>query len=409
MAFSRSKDNKYISIGALLIASTFLCGSLVGAVAPARTAFATDAATLLNEAAEAGRRAAEGQKQVEALRVEIEGLDKQATEYLNQAAALQPEIEVASERTEQLTLDLRNLEEDADRLRSKIAATAAEYAKQQELVGGRMSEAYKQGDFFFFDLLLSARSFKDLITRFEYVQRTIESNALFARDLDLTRRELENDKAQLDVVVAEAAIKQKEAADAEGNLRNLKASREEAAHNAEQVQSQKAVLMADTQASVDANRAMEAQLYAEANAMLGKLKNQVSDGTGNISGSMLFPVGGGYNMSCGFGCGCSIHGGNHKGQDFGTYNSNPPAVAVLPGRVVFAGWNGGYGNFVSIDHGEGVVTQYAHLASIAVSAGQMVGSGTILGNIGSTGFSFGNHLHFEVIVNGSHRNPMSYL
>jgi len=408
MAFSRSKNNKYIHAIAILAALTFFCAAFMGAITPVRDAVATDAASLLNEAAEAGRKAAEGQKQVEALRAEIEGLDAQATEYLGQAAALQPEIDIASEKTEQLTFDLRSLEEEADKLRSQIAATSAEYSKQQELVGGRMSETYKQGDFFFFDLLLSSKNFKDLITRFEYVQRTIESNALYARDLDLTRRSLEDDKAQLDVVVAEAAAKQKEAADAEGNLRNLKASREEAAYNAELVQSQKAALMADTQANVDALRAQQADLSAQANAMLGTLNNSVEWGSGEFAGTMVFPVQGQINNSCGFGCGCNIHGGNHKGKDWGTFMSTPPVVAVLPGRVVMAGWNGGYGNFVSIDHGNGVVTQYAHLSVISVSSGTMVAAGQQIGNVGSTGFSFGNHLHFEVIVNGSYVDPMRF-
>jgi murein DD-endopeptidase MepM/ murein hydrolase activator NlpD len=86
----------------------------------------------------------------------------------------------------------------------------------------------------------------------------------------------------------------------------------------------------------------------------------------------------------------------------------PPVVAAAAGRIVTAGWNGGYGNFVAIDHGNGVVTQYAHMSSIMVSVGQVVMAGQQIGNVGSTGFSFGNHLHFEVVVNGVFRNPMGF-
>jgi murein DD-endopeptidase MepM/ murein hydrolase activator NlpD len=408
MVVNRSKNNKYVRMNALLIAAVMSFSALIGLAIPVDQAYGTDAQKKINEAAEAGRKASEAQKQVNALRTEIEGLDAQADEYYRQAQALQPKIDDASDKTEQLTRDLRELEEEAEKLRSKIAATSAEYSKQQELVGGRMSETYKQGDFFFFDLLLSSQNFRDLLTRFEYVQRTIESNALYARDLDLTRRELEGAKTQLDTVVADAATKQKEAADAEINLRTLKASREDAAHNAELIQSQKSALMADTQANADALRALEAELYAEANRILGTLGNSVQWGSGEFAGTFVFPVAGSYNMSCSFGCGCSIHGGNHYGQDFGTYNGTPPIVSVAAGRVVIAGWNGGYGNFVAIDHGNGVVTQYAHLSSISVSVGQTVGAGQQIGNAGSTGFSFGNHLHFEVVVNGSFRNPMAY-
>jgi murein DD-endopeptidase MepM/ murein hydrolase activator NlpD len=407
MAMSRRKNND-MRWCTLLVVAMMLCSTIVGLAAPVDLAYGTDAQKKIDEAAEAGRKATEAQKQVNALRAEIKDLDAQADEYYRQAQALQPKIDDASGKTEQLTRDLRELEEEAEKLRSKIAATSAEYSKQQELVGGRMSETYKQGDFFFFDLLLSSQSFKDLLTRFEYVQRAIESNALYARDLDLTRRELEDTKSKLDHVVADAATKQKEAADAESSLRTLKASREDAAHNAELIQTQKSALMEDTQANADKLRALEAELYAEANKILGNLNNSVTWGSGEYAGTFVFPVQGSYNMSCSFGCGCSIHGGNHAGQDFGTYSGTPPIVSVAPGRVVIAGWNGGYGNFVAVDHGNGVVTQYAHLSTISVSVGTIVGAGQQIGNAGSTGFSFGNHLHFEVVVNGSYRNPMAY-
>jgi murein DD-endopeptidase MepM/ murein hydrolase activator NlpD len=390
-------------VGALLFSA------ILGTIVAPRALFATEASDKRAEAAEAGKKAAEGQKQVDALKSEIKTLDQQATEYLNQAAELEPKIESASTKTEKLTHELRTLEDEAEVLRSRIAATAAEYSKQQELAGDRMAETYKQGDYFFFELLLSSSSFMDLITRFEYVQRTIEANVLYARDLDLTRRSLETDKVQLDVVVAEAAVKQKEAADAESSLRTMQSAQQEAASNAEAIQAQKTAKMQDTQKNVDEWRAIEASLYAEAMAMLGNLGNSVEWGSGEYAGTFTFPVGGSWNDSCGFGCGCSIHGGNHQGKDFGTGGASPPALAAAPGRVVMAGWNGGYGNFVSIDHGNGVVTQYAHLNTILVSVGQTASAGQPIGYIGSTGFSFGNHLHFEVVINGAHVNPMNWL
>ncbi|MCL2491795.1 MAG: peptidoglycan DD-metalloendopeptidase family protein [Coriobacteriia bacterium] len=409
MARSSSSDIRDLRAVACFLVSILLLTTILGVLAPTQQAFATEAQEKLDAAAEAGRKAAEGQKQVDALKDEIKTLDDQISVFSKQVAELEPQIDSASKQTEKLTHELRTLEEEAEVLRSKIAATSAEYSKQQELAGGRMSETYKQGDYFFFDLLLSANSFKDLLTRYEYVQRTIEANVLYARDLDATRRRLEDDKSRLDLIVAEAAAVQKEAADAEGNLRTMKASREEAMSNTSQIVDQKAALMEDTKASVEEQRALQSQLQSEAWAMLGALSEHVEWGSGEFSGMMTFPVGGDYNMSCPFNCGCGIHGGNHSGQDFGTFMGSPPALAAGGGRVVMAGWNGGYGNFVSIDHGDGVVTNYAHLNAILVSVGQTVSGGQPVGYIGSTGFSFGNHLHFEVVINGSFRNPMSYL
>ncbi|SHK54374.1 M23 family metallopeptidase [Desulforamulus aeronauticus] len=88
------------------------------------------------------------------------------------------------------------------------------------------------------------------------------------------------------------------------------------------------------------------------------------------------------------------------GSVVGSYNS---------GKVVRAGWYGAYGNCVDVNHGNGVVTRYAHLSSIGVSVGQTVEKGQAIGKVGSTGRSTGPHLHFEVIVNGTPRNPLNYI
>lgn len=88
------------------------------------------------------------------------------------------------------------------------------------------------------------------------------------------------------------------------------------------------------------------------------------------------------------------------GSSVGAYNS---------GRVVRAGWYGGYGKCVDIDHGNGIVTRYGHLSVINVNVGQSVSRGQAIGKVGSTGRSSGPHLHFEVIVNGTPRNPMGYI
>lgn len=77
--------------------------------------------------------------------------------------------------------------------------------------------------------------------------------------------------------------------------------------------------------------------------------------------------------------------------------------------MIHAGWMGGYGQLVLVDHGGGIVTAYAHQSRLAVSSGQTVSAGQTLGYVGSTGNVTGAHLHFEVRVNGSAVDPMGYL
>ena len=99
----------------------------------------------------------------------------------------------------------------------------------------------------------------------------------------------------------------------------------------------------------------------------------------------------------------------HRAIDIGSYTGNPVRAADS-GYVAVAGWsNLGYGYYIVLDHGNGIQTLYAHLSRFFVNAGDSVGQGTVIGNVGSTGNSTGPHLHFEVIRNGVQQNPFNYL
>ena len=103
--------------------------------------------------------------------------------------------------------------------------------------------------------------------------------------------------------------------------------------------------------------------------------------------------------------GSDFHPGIDIANDMGT-----PIVATADGIVSTAGWNaGGYGNMVDIDHGNGIMTRYAHASQVVVAAGQYVRRGQLIAYMGSTGFSTGPHVHYEVRVNGQAVNPVSYL
>ena len=101
-------------------------------------------------------------------------------------------------------------------------------------------------------------------------------------------------------------------------------------------------------------------------------------------------------------------GGFHPGIDIAAAYGTP-IEASKSGVVVYAGYDGGYGNYVCIDHGGGLSTCYAHQSQIAVSEGESVGQGQVIGYEGSTGDSTGPHVHFEVRINGATQNPRDYL
>lgn len=98
----------------------------------------------------------------------------------------------------------------------------------------------------------------------------------------------------------------------------------------------------------------------------------------------------------------------HEGIDIGA-STGTPIYAAASGTVVYAGWEGGYGNLTVIDHGGGLATAYGHQSHLAVSNEQVVTRGQVIGYVGSTGHSTGPHLHFEVRVNGAPNDPLNYL
>jgi len=102
------------------------------------------------------------------------------------------------------------------------------------------------------------------------------------------------------------------------------------------------------------------------------------------------------------------YGWRHTGLDIGS-KQGLAIYAAMDGKIIKAGWGTGYGNHVIIDHGDGKKTLYAHMSKIRAKNGQEVQQGDVIGDIGSTGWSTGPHLHFEIIINGSKKNPLNYL
>ncbi|KUO62730.1 MAG: metalloendopeptidase [Gracilibacter sp. BRH_c7a] len=127
-----------------------------------------------------------------------------------------------------------------------------------------------------------------------------------------------------------------------------------------------------------------------------------SRGSGNVSG-LTWPLSGQITSYYGY-----RWGSFHTGIDINGVTGQPE-VAAQAGIVASAGWAGNYGYSVLIDHGNGVATRYAHASKLLVKAGDNVEKGQTISLVGSTGRSTGAHLHFEVLINGSHVNPLNYL
>lgn len=118
------------------------------------------------------------------------------------------------------------------------------------------------------------------------------------------------------------------------------------------------------------------------------------------------PVSG--NITSRFGAVESIRDHVHQGMDIAAPGGTP-IVAAADGTVTFAGWSGGYGNLLIISHGNGIQTYYGHCSKLYASVGQTVSAGEKIAAVGTTGYSTGNHLHFEIRKNGKQVNPQKYV
>lgn len=395
---------------AFALTLTLICG----VVAPAGAATRSDLNRHRDAAAEARKKAAAADAKAKQLASEVKALDQQIDAIQKEADALGPGIAKATRRTNDLKRQVAGLEAEAAQTQANINRIQADLETQRGLLAERVESTYRQGDWFYLDILLGSKDFGELVTRTELVQRVIEANNDAAEALNTTRDSLSKAKAELDRSLKQTSIKKAEAQAAENELRGLQSAKLAAADRREAVQGQKADLMADSKRNAARLRALAEQEEAESDRIAAELRG---GGSGRFAGTMTWPVPSSHRVTSPYGWRiCPFHGRElHPGIDIGRASAGGASlqgaaiVAASGGRVIYAGYRGGYGNTVMIDHGNGVVTLYAHQSSIAVSNGQRVTSGQRVGAVGSTGNSTGPHLHFEVRVNGTPKNPMGYM
>ena len=306
-----------------------------------------------------------------------------------------------------------------------IAEKAAELEEAQRLENEQL-ERYRtrvrameeNGGYNILAIISKSGSFSDMLTAMDDVGEIMESDRqleeayIAARentesvkaDYESTRSELEELKAQLKAEQEELEKDIEEAIqiilDLENDLENRQAEYD-------------AIMAAEDAANATIDKLvaeLEAERAAAAAAAAAAAGSGGGGGSANASGSFLWPVASYVYVSSRFGLRVHPITGekkSHTGIDIAS-NQGTAVYASDGGSVTLAGWNGGYGNCIMIDHGNGYVTLYGHLSSISVSVGQTVSQGATIGAVGSTGNSTGPHLHFEVLKNGTRIDPEQF-
>ena len=292
---------------------------------------------------------------------------------------------------------------------AEIVRREAHLQIRQELLSQRVRAMDKHGSYDYLELIVTSRGFTDLVNRIVIMQDIIRSDNHL---VDTLRHERDGIKT------LEQKLEQQR--QEERDLLKQQQQQEATLEQTRQIQQKALDYYRQLEAQFDAQRKELEAEKAQIDALVNDLQAQYDAEArtlGGGSGQFGWPERGVITQL--FGCtdflaepynpNCPTrhwHTGLDIATDYGT-----PIGAADSGVVSYAnwGWGGGYGNFIVINHGNGYATLYAHLSAIYVSAGQPVRRGQTIGAEGSTGFSTGPHLHFEIRYNGAYQNPLSYL
>jgi murein DD-endopeptidase MepM/ murein hydrolase activator NlpD len=392
--------------------------ALVLLLAVATPVFAStnaDIAKHAQAAANARAKAARQRALAKQLKAQTARLDLKVQSLQTQADALDPQIASASKRTDELRAQVNRMRSRIASQSAQIQVTLGQRQEAQAILGERATATYKQGKLFYFDLLFGAADLRDLIARTDLLTRLLTANSQAAEQLGKTKGLLEQQRSELERAETDLNAKRQEAAAVETSLKNLRGQRQGKVDAQQSVLSDKSALLVESRANAKRFLIIARSEEAESSRIRAELGGR---GSGKYRGTMAWPVPGFYRVTSSFGMRMHpilhvkrMHTGIDIGKNPGKQIAGAAIVAAGSGKVISAGYRSGYGNTVMIDHGNGVVTLYAHQPSggIRVSVGQRVKKGQRIGTVGMTGFATGPHLHFEVRVNGSPVNPMNYL
>lgn len=328
----------------------------------------------------------------------VRELRKLETTHVRKLTEIQQAVEVTSRRLEDSRFRLNRAQRRLTATRGELRNAQVRFTREQALASNRLRTIHKFRHVSNWEALLTAPDLFAFLTRYQYLRHVSMTDQRLLDRLDRMVADVHEKKQRYDELVGEV----------DRQTRTISAQK---AEQLEQKESQ-ADLVTRIRSERAAWEAAEEQLERTSRElesfirrMLAAQRSRPRLGTGRFA----WPARG--RITSPFGV--RIHpiyrvAKRHHGIDFGG-RMGSPVFAADTGIVLFAGWYGGYGKVIILDHGASVATLYGHLSSIQVGSGDKVTRGQAIGQIGSTGLSTGPHLHFEVRRNGAPVNPAGYL
>lgn len=353
---------------------------------------------------------------------EIDNAKKQAEDLKNKKSSAESEKNSLAKELETKVKEMEDVEK-------KISAKETEISKKEdELVQAKVDEntqydsmkkrikyMYENGNTHFIEILCDSKSIGEFLNNAEYINTisTYDRNMLVefqdvVKEVEKQEENLQAEYKELNTMQDDIVKKQESltalideksaeiaSLDSELTQTNSKIKKLEEAAAAAQRKQQEAAAAAAAASSGSSSGSGGGSSYVPSNSVVVSGNGQFTNPCPGASISSTF----GYR---------DFDGAFHKGLDLAAAEGTP-TYAAAAGTVIIAGWSSSAGNWVVIDHGNGLVTKYMHHSALAVSAGQTVAKGQQIGYVGNTGNSFGAHLHFQVEVNGSAVDPQGYL
>jgi murein DD-endopeptidase MepM/ murein hydrolase activator NlpD len=378
-------------------------------------AFAAPAAgqDIVDEKAAVDARIADLRAEIEAAKDKEGVLTSQLSELVAELEAAQSAVREAEDSLDRLETELATEQARLERLTAllrvqthRLHVLQAEYERAVQILEARVRAIYIEEPPDILSVLVSADSFGELIDNYEFVSRIGLQDQRIAAQVEAAKQKAAAKRRATArtqrLAAATVSVISARTEEARFVRNELAASRDTLAA-ARRLKRSALVDARETRAEyleeVDALAAQSATLAA---AIRDAQAGSIGTGVPSAAG-FIWPVNG--VVVSGYGW---RWGRMHEGIDISA-SSGTPIWAAAAGTVIYAGWLGGYGNLVVVDHGNGLSTAYAHASAILVGVGQQVAQGETVSLVGSTGNSSGPHLHFEVRVNGAAVDPLLYL
>ncbi|MCL5986623.1 MAG: peptidoglycan DD-metalloendopeptidase family protein [Actinobacteria bacterium] len=341
-------------------------------------------------------------KEIEANKKKINEAKKKEAEYVAQVSTVEDQLNIAMSELEILNKEMTSLNSHIEETQSELVEKQQqlndlgnELKEKVEILNRRAAAIYKNGEPNYLEVFLMSEDFSDFMSKWMLMGKMVEQDAAILTEVRTIRESISLQENEVEdkklVLLSEKNDLQKLVSAAEVKKTEVQKKYDEKSALLAQTQADRKKLEALDKALKERSKQIEAQLAA----MRG----------GNAPGRIGWPTSGVVTSPFGL-----RWGKMHEGVDING-SMGQPVYAAEGGQVVQVniGYGGGYGNYIVIYHGGGLSTLYAHLSGVVIGNGQVVSRGQLIGYVGSTGYSFGPHLHFEVRVNGVPKNPLGYI